>query len=702
MDTDSMKRSVLTGFLTNPTVRGFASLVLMVGIGFVCYMVLAPRLGFYNDDWYLLYAGTSQGGHKFLDIFAIDRPFRGYFVGWIFSLFGVNAWLYSLGAFVMRCVAALGWFWILRQVWPQHRQMTYVVALLSLVYPGFLDQPNAFDFQSHQWGFALGVLSIACTVGAFRVRRLWAQGTLVILSLATQIVSYLLMEYYIGLEGLRFLLVAYLAWQVKVGEQPSSKQHPGKPSTGWLWRALGVWLPALLVALGFLYWQTQILAVGRAATDVNQMLEGIGKSPALRLAWMGINMLEDLMDVVIFAWTEPVYHLAFSLRLKLILLEMALAGAAGLMCWGGLRLLTAPQKDEPATPAPLPPAWTMVLIGVLSAAAALFPIHLGNRQVEFASFSRFSLTPSLGAVLVVVGVWLALCKRPPTAWLAVMLVCLAVLTHVGNTLIHAEYSDVVRNFWWQVSWRIPQLEPGTVLLADYAGKGINEDYFVWGPANLIYYPVADPANPDQLLLSSVTLNRSDTEKILTQGHDTLNRRSIIAEKDYSKLLVLSMATEFSCVDVLDNTHLELTEQTNPAVVGAAPYSKISQIIISDNLRTPPEAIFGPEPAHGWCYYYQKASLARQRGDWEDIVRLGDMVRQQNLRPYDWIEWMPFIEAYAYLGDGDAVDTLAPILREKLFYRMQACHLAETDPWNMAAQYPDGQQLLVEALCGSKQ
>jgi len=43
-------------------------------------------------------------------------------------------------------------------------------------------------------------------------------------------------------------------------------------------------------------------------------------------------------------------------------------------------------------------------------------------------------------------------------------------------------------FLWQVFGGVPQLKEGTVLMADYAGKGIPEDYGIWGPANLIYFP----------------------------------------------------------------------------------------------------------------------------------------------------------------------------------------------------------------------
>ena len=31
----------------------------------------------------------------------------------------------------------------------------------------------------------------------------------------------------------------------------------------------------------------------------------------------------------------------------------------------------------------------------------------------------------------------------------------------------------------------------------------------------------------------------------------------------------------------------------------------------------------PEPSHGWCYYFERADLARQMGDWEKVAELGE-------------------------------------------------------------------------------
>jgi hypothetical protein len=670
---------------TQQFLRSVVPIILLFAIAAICYMSLAHLFGYYNDDWYLIYSGTSQGVQKFHDIFAIDRPFRGYFVGWMFNLFGVNPWLYSLGAFIMRCISAIGFLWILRMVWPEEKKATFVAALLFVIFPGFLDQPNAIDYQSHQWSFAMAILSIGCTLQMARSQKYWAKILWIILSIATQIIYLALMEYYIGLEGLRVLLFAFI----------NMKQNPGEPKK-WVRKTILGLLPTTLVLIGFLYWRTQIFQAQRL--DINLMLSNVEESPALRLAWMAVYMVKDMLNAIIYSWTEPVYHYAFAMRLKLLLLEFGLALLAGCMAWLALSFYKNNTSDTIQSTKTKKTSLEMIIIGLLAVMIALVPIHLGNSLIIFDSYSRFSLPASAGAVLVLVGTWLALGNKRITKWIIVALVILATLSHVGNSLAYAENWKIVRNFWWQVSWRIPQMKGGTVLMADYAGKGTPEDYGVWGPANLIYFPKLDPNSTTDLNVTASTLNPSDVMAVLNQTTQTSDRRSIISESNYANLLVLSMPDELSCVHVLDGENLELSDTSRGEIIAVAPYSKINQIVPADEMTTPPAAIFGAEPSHGWCYYYEKADLARQRGDGQEIVRLGDIVAERDLRPHDWIEWMPFIEGYAYSLQEEKVHVLSLIIRANPIYRIEACNLVKTDSRNMAEQFPEGYQLLVQELC----
>jgi hypothetical protein len=284
--------------------------------------------------------------------------------------------------------------------------------------------------------------------------------------------------------------------------------------------------------------------------------------------------------------------------------------------------------------------------------------------------------------------------------LPILLVSLASMTHYANARIHVDNWETVKEFWWQVSWRIPQIEPQTVLVVSYPDQGIAEDYFVWGPANLIYYPKLVPVRSSPLTLLGTTLNLPDIQAIQVGLVNQINRRGFSGQVDYSRTLVLTMPSVFSCVHVLDGTRPELSSFDRAEIALVAPYSHPEMIDTNSSPQIPPVEIFGLEPTQGWCYYYQQASLARQRGDWEEVVRLGDEAQQQGRRASDSIEWMPFLEGYAYQGIDGRVEELSAILREDLYIRDLACELVKQNSQS-ASQYPQGYQLLVESVCTGK-
>ena len=93
-------------------------------------------------------------------------------------------------------------------------------------------------------------------------------------------------------------------------------------------------------------------------------------------------------------------------------------------------------------------------------------------------------------------------------------------------------------------------------------------------------------------------------------------------------------------------------------------------------------IFGSEPEHDWCYTYQKASLAKQVGDWETVVELGDEAEAQGIAPDSTEanspqEWLPFIEGYARTGDwGRAAELTIINSQIDSNYELMLCKLWE--------------------------
>jgi hypothetical protein len=68
-------------------------------------------------------------------------------------------------------------------------------------------------------------------------------------------------------------------------------------------------------------------------------------------------------------------------------------------------------------------------------------------------------------------------------------------------------------------------------------------------------------------------------------------------------------------------------------------------------------IRAPEPAHDWAFNFQKAELARDRGDWSVAVDLAGVVTARGLEPVEPSAWLPLVEARLRTGEVPAAAAL---------------------------------------------
>jgi hypothetical protein len=661
----------------------------------LAYLLFASQYGFYNDDWYLIYAGHSQGIQKFVDVYAIDRPARALVVGAQYALFGDYAPAYSYSAFLLRLAAALGFTWILRRVWPKAGFLSLVAPLLFAIYPGFLDQVNAFDFQSHLVSLALAVFSIAFTVESIKSSKRPARIVFSALSLLFALAYLPLMEYYIGMEGLRFLLVLQLVTDNAGG--PLTPKVLLRRSVRGLWAAL----PAYLGVAGFFIWRVFFFNSERGATDITSMFSGLAGS-GLRGLWMLVHVLQDLLNTIVLAWGVPAYQMAFGLRLKDFLLAfgIALVGAFFVL-WAFQRIYRSGVESvdlfEPDRWS-APVAW----IGILAVLAALIPVALGDRHVQFPSYNRFTLPASLGACMAAAA-FLYRIKSGTWRMGALGVMCaLALLTHLGNASAAVDQAQSMRDFWWQVAWRAPGLQPGTTLVGNYPVMSIVEDYFVWGPANLVYYPHSSASSSDSKLttlnLNAVVPSSGDLQSVEMGGSGRRERRGFLSVIEYGDALLLTQPTTSACVNIVDGRQVELSVDEEPRIREVADRSQISRVLTGGDNPIPPAAIFGPEPEHRWCYYYEKISLARQKGDWEEAARLAEEAVSKGFHPVDRVEWFPVIQAYAYTGREDKARGILPVINEVPFLKYEACQVFSIPDLPGGKERPDAQAFLKSSFC----
>ena len=134
-------------------------------------------------------------------------------------------------------------------------------------------------------------------------------------------------------------------------------------------------------------------------------------------------------------------------------------------------------------------------------------------------------------------------------------------------------------------------------------------------------------------------------------------RKLHYERDFNRSLLLYLRSQGSCLRAVDRNDLTLPLEYDAELIPILRFSHVEQIDLTGDADPPPAVMFGPEPEHGWCYYYQKAELAKQAGDWETVRKLGDEVMAQELKPIDQVEWLPFLEGFLWAGDDQSASRI---------------------------------------------
>ncbi|MBK6645898.1 MAG: hypothetical protein IPG44_09110 [Anaerolineales bacterium] len=639
-------------------------------LGALTYLPLAARMGYINDDWYLMFDGYVGGASFFHDVFIVDRPLRGYVMQAAFALFGMNPLYYHLSAFLFRLVSAAALFWIGNQLWSRRVTYNWLAALLFLVYPGFLSQVNPIDYQSQVFSLACGMVSVALTLKALQAKTSAARWGYIAASAALAWVYLGLVEYFLGFEALRFAIIGVL--RLRQTDQPIFTR---------LKSAAVESLPFLAGAGGFLIWRLFFFEAERKATDVSLQLSSVFESPLTVLWWLNY-LIQDVFKVVMAAWTVPLNLFGFSLRLGDSFAGFGLAALAVAVLLVFLRQGGEMPGDEESSQS-LGEMREQIWLAFITIVACLVPVILVNRHVTLPDYSRYALAPAVGVGILFSVIFERVSSVSLRAGLAAFLLGVSVLTHHGNAVRVADETEATRNFWWQAAWRAPKIEEGVTLIALYPGGSLSEDYFIWGPANFIYYPEKQDANPLTIKLPAAVLNGETVMQIITgSGVETPLRRGNYLERDFGNVLVITQSSSDSCVRFINGASPELNSFDDGRIVMVAPYSRLDAVTTEGEVPNVPVEIFGAEPERGWCYYYQQADLARQRGDWDVVTTLLDEALKKGYYPNDPLEWIPFMQGYAAQGNVEEMRKMMKLVALDKYLRLQVCnsmkYLAENE------------------------
>ena len=628
---------------------------LIIAAAALTYGILIPQLGYYRDDWYMLWAGQSQAGlTAIIRLFQTDRPLIGWTYALIFKFIGTDLLLWQVFGLLLKILSGLSALWLLRLVWPEKRLETTCAALLVVLYPGFYQQPVAATFCIDLLGLNAIFISIALTVFALKTSHRLLKIASILAAVLLGVLNLGLYEATIGLEVLRWALVWLVLRQARPSENPPAK-------TGLFTSArpfLIALVPYLLMLAAFLYWRLVIFTSVRRATNVSVLLSDYASNPLLSFVQIFVGYIKDLFETIVLAWFVPFYQFTAEGRFNNFLLALAVAlGVLALV--GGYAFWQ--RRSFPAAEPGGADLRGFIWIGLIGVAIPSAVIVLLGRNVLFSNqWDRYTTQSMLGVAILVSGS-IFYFLRGPARWPVILgLVFLAVMTQVHSAAEYSRFWDYERGLIWQLSWRAPGFQPGTTLIVSLPeGYHLAEEYEIWGPVNMAYYPGQPMQVTGQVPTDRTVLDLKD--KTL----DKRTLRNINVRRDYGKPLIISMPSVNSCFHVLDGQHPALPFFEGSQIKDIASYSNLQLVDIAAQPVKPSAFIFGAEPEHGWCYYYQSIELALQSGKYAAASALADQALQKGLKASDETELLALVEAYASTNQTDKLTTAAGLIDKDL-------------------------------------
>ena len=289
-------------------------------------------------------------------------------------------------------------------------------------------------------------------------------------------------------------------------------------------------------------------------------------------------------------------------------------------------------------------------------------------------WDRSTLSFMLGASLVVTGLFEMLVVPRYRPALAAVLVGLAIGLHFQNALEYRAEWQKLQKFYWQLTWRAPGLEPGTLILFDVIPLNRYSDSDLTALLNWTYAPELNSRQlPFKFFDLTIRLDSehagiSRLEKDILVEH---NHRGTFFKTTTSSTLALVYDPP-ACLRIL-RPEDALLPGLPERLARAVPITRLEQIRAEAGGARPP-AQLGQEPPHDWCYYFERADLARQQEDWTGVAVVGQEAFAAGLHWEDPVELLPFIEGYARAGLWEKAGELAREAGQKSDLQASLCAL----------------------------
>lgn len=606
--------------------------ILLAIITILAYGLLLPFTGFYWDDWPFAWSANFLGAKEFFPSFAPFRPFLAPIFFITTSLIPVNPLAWQVFALLIRFLIGITAWWAFKPLWRDKPFHALALALFILIFPGYSQHWVAFTHINQE---LIPLLFYLLSFG-FTFKALHAEKPIQFLipALLFQILGIFPTEYFFGIEGLRFLFLFFFF-------QGNFKER--------VTQTLKQWAPHLFVWILNAAWLVYYYKFG--GYDSYE----VRSTGSLSIPSLLSNSLDAIWKAGFYIWGQVLVLTSQSITAPASLLTFGLIAISFVFLSFYLFRLPNSATDDSKSPGIsfLIIGTLGILLGRLPSLAAGLPLTLQS------SYDRFMVSMMIGGSLFILGVIeLLFGKSRFKPYVIALIVSLGIGQQFFNANIFRRDWSKQSEIYWQLAWRIPAMEPNTVLLTHQMPIDYETDNSFTAPINWMYAPnlQREDGLPYAMLYTEKRVGGGILPLLEPDQPIEINYRTVTFNGNTSQAIVIFMPQN-GCLRVLDPSlgDAETYEKEPHHLIDAIPLSNPSLILTDRENAIPP---FFPEPEHDWCYYYTKAELARQTKDWAGIITYEKEAGRKGYSPENPFEWLPFIEANAMRGDMDRAKKLS--------------------------------------------
>ena len=608
--------------------------LVLLAFALVTFGVFIFSLGFYWDDWPPIILSHLSDNALVWKYWSYDRPLQSWTYYLLFPICRDSTVLWQLSAILARWTAALTLYYTFLKVFTRQKSLLQWAAVLFVVFPGFSDQYASVSYGSHFMVYTVYGLSILFMVLAYKnPKRFWVYYPFSLVFTALHLFT---MEYFVGLELLRPVL---LYWIMVDGGRNKGKAFV---------QSVLNWLPYLAVLGIYVYWRMAIFPnseTGAPSSNFPYLITNFLKAPADTLISFAETIYSDLRFLLLTIWTDRI--LPLNLEIRSVTLWMSLV--IGILAAFLLHFFLVHREAGEAIQLKAKEVWRNVLTFLVMFFFGIFPIWSTLRQITQGKWSdRFGIPAMFGVAMLFVT--LLFIVIPKIRLRNVLLVVITGLSISYQIQVGNDYrKDFVNQkaFYSQLAWRIPSLEAGTTIYSPGIPTAKEADYSYSMGINLLY--ATDTLDPSLDYWLSGPRYHNPDDLANDPNVEIKDGLRIFEFNGSSSQMVSILATSGSCLLVLDPYYAQLPDISSqlPLYGELTDQNLIGETVSENNHLS---KIIDTGAQNTWCYYFEKADLAQSKGRMDEAAAYYEEAISQGLKPLEAVEYLPFVKAYAALGD----------------------------------------------------